>query len=75
LVVQKNFKPWQGRQKITTEISFVPSGALFVWALIPTVSPWAAFGRRSATSTGFGKYLLRRDGFGVNMDKTFNSMS
>jgi hypothetical protein len=30
-----------------TNVSFAPSGALFICALIPTVSPWATFGRHS----------------------------
>ena len=40
----------RGGRKPSTEISLAPSGALLVCALIPTVSPWAIFGRRSATS-------------------------
>jgi hypothetical protein len=55
---KKNSSPGWGGRKSPTEMSFAPSGALFICALIPTVSPWAIFGRRSATSNGFpGKSL------------------
>jgi hypothetical protein len=41
----------------------------------PQLKLRAVFNSRSAISIGFGKFRLQRDGFGVSMDKTFNSMS
>ena len=52
-----------------------PLGLEILLHINPQLKLRAIFNRRSATSIGFGKFRLHRDGFGVSMDKTFNSMS